>query len=409
MPISATSPPPARSTAAIRSSTSGGSMTDTPGRPRSGASGRMHSVSTTRWGTSPSGSGIGSRSTSAPSGPEPGRGFPSTPGPCAACSAGATRTLSPRWCASPLGRTPTRRRRRRARGCGRRASSFADRLGTNLPFSGIDEREGAGHGLPGPLPRSMNRALRGRTAMGWTQRAWGALLAGVVAAHPPAAAAVDHAKAVAEVHTLYETDRLPEAEVAAKRLLATIQHDLAPDAPEAIEVSGLLVRVLMSIGKKRLPEAVLLAEDAARAAERAYARGDPRLGTALNNLGDVYVYFGSFAEAKDAYQRELESCRAATDRDKTCLGRSLDALGSTAQQLGDYAEARLYLEEALAILEMETTPDGRAHYGGTLYALADVYLKEGDFEAALDAAKRSVQVCEEPNAAAPGFRCEAVS
>jgi CHAT domain-containing protein/tetratricopeptide (TPR) repeat protein len=239
--------------------------------------------------------------------------------------------------------------------------------------------------------------LEGKTAKRNSRLlAKGLLLACLIASHEalPSDAPADSQdakQAIARVRAMYEADkkRLPETEVEAKRVLASLERSRGPDSPEVIELSGLLVHILMEIGKFRLPEALKVAERTLAAAERVYPSGDMRLVTPLRDLGGVLDYIGSFAEAREIWLRWLEIVEARGSELDVAL--ALDHQGYIHRQLGDYAAARVYLERSVDLYDRNPGLDP-THMWGVLKVISEVCRQEGDLDEALAYAERNVRM-----------------
>jgi len=202
-----------------------------------------------------------------------------------------------------------------------------------------------------------------------------------------------YAEAIARMRKLYERDHaLPAAEEEGKRLLSQIETSLGPDAPETLEIRGLLVHILMERSKKRVPEAVAIAERALSSAERIYGHDDPRLSQPGQDLGDALGYLGSFVEARDIHLRMLRIQEASKGPQDPAVAAALGILGYDSRQLGDFVTARLYLERALAI--NEARGDKTSGLAMNLTSLASVCRLEKDLEAARAFAERSVRILE---------------
>jgi predicted ATPase/DNA-binding SARP family transcriptional activator len=100
-----------------------------------------------------------------------------------------------------------------------------------------------------------------------------------------------------------------------------------------------------------------------------------RVADALITLGDIACLSGNYAEAKQFFQEHLAVCRGGGDRWGTAF--SLNNLGCVAGLLGEYTEAKQLCREALTILEMMGH-----HYAvaATLDSLGNISRELGDYQ-----------------------------
>jgi CHAT domain-containing protein/tetratricopeptide (TPR) repeat protein len=195
----------------------------------------------------------------------------------------------------------------------------------------------------------------------------------------------------------------------ARRMLASMEKSIGHDSPDAIEVSGLLVHIIMEQGKKRLPEAVSVAERALASAERVWGTRGKELNQPLRDLGDALGYFGSYVEARSVFQRQAENCHAVPELGDACAGTAYGALSNNGRLLGDYGAARVYMEKAIPLLETDRSPHGRSELAGALFTLSGFVLDNGDPEAALRTAERSVALLRTLPPPENGILCLAIA
>ena len=102
--------------------------------------------------------------------------------------------------------------------------------------------------------------------------------------------------------------------------------------------------------ERKYPEAELLYANALQQAEL-FGPTDPRLATNLNNLAELYVQRGRFAEAEPLYKRSIESWEKARGPEEPSLASVLGNLGELYRLTGRYSEAEPLLKRALQIRE----------------------------------------------------------
>ena len=113
----------------------------------------------------------------------------------------------------------------------------------------------------------------------------------------------------------------------------------------------------------------------------------------VNNLANVQVRAGLYAEALLLYRRGLEIQEAVLGPDHPWLANSLNNIAIIHYSLGDYPAARALFERALAVREQALGP---AHpvVADTLGNLAAIYHAEGAYAAALPLHERAVTAME---------------
>jgi non-specific serine/threonine protein kinase len=115
---------------------------------------------------------------------------------------------------------------------------------------------------------------------------------------------------------------------------------------------------------------------------------------ALNIAGFMQAIHGNYAEAHLLLEEALAIARELTDKLATLT--SLQYLGFVSAAEGDYATARSYFEEALA-QERELGPTGTASKGWSLAFLGDVFFFQGDYERAQSLYEQAVTYLRELN------------
>jgi CHAT domain-containing protein/tetratricopeptide (TPR) repeat protein len=156
----------------------------------------------------------------------------------------------------------------------------------------------------------------------------------------------------------------------------------------------------------KLGEAIPIARRAVALAERTHGPSDPNVGTALNDLAELYRHQGRYAEAEPLYKRALAIWEKALGPDHPGVGRSLNDLAVLYERQGRYGEAEKLYKRALAIVEKALGPDDR-NVGATLNNLATVYRGQGRYGEAEPLYKRALAIWEKalgpnhPDVAAP--------
>ena len=140
-------------------------------------------------------------------------------------------------------------------------------------------------------------------------------------------------------------------------------------------------------------EAVPVAEEAVRVAEKTFGGGHPALAMSLNLLGAIYDDEGKYAEAEPLFKRGLAIREKALGPDNPDVAKSLNSLAFVYYHEGRYAEAEPLFKRALAIREKALGPENE-EVAVTLNMLASVYQRQGEFAKAEALFKRSLAIRE---------------
>lgn len=108
---------------------------------------------------------------------------------------------------------------------------------------------------------------------------------------------------------------------------------------------------------------------------------DPRLATALNNLGELYRKESKFDKAAPIYARLLKNVESL-DKKKQEQAVGLNSVAAFYRDKGDFAEAEKLCRRAVSIWETDVKKLKDANYGGLLAGLARVYKEEGRYKEA---------------------------
>ncbi len=101
-------------------------------------------------------------------------------------------------------------------------------------------------------------------------------------------------------------------------------------------------------------EKLLLA--ALKEAEK-FGNQDPRLPTSLNNLAELYLTQGKYAQAEPLYQRALAIREKALGPEHPDVATSLNNRALLYDEQGKYAQAEPLYQRALAVLEKALGPE----------------------------------------------------
>ncbi len=125
--------------------------------------------------------------------------------------------------------------------------------------------------------------------------------------------------------------------------------------------------------------------------EKALGAGHPAVALALNNLAAVYEKQGKYADAEGLHKRALASREKALGAGHPDVAQSLNNLANVYRAQGKYADAEGLFRRALAIREKTfNQPD----LASTLHNLAIVYEKQGKYADAERHYKRALAIQE---------------
>ena len=140
-------------------------------------------------------------------------------------------------------------------------------------------------------------------------------------------------------------------------------------------------------------EALPLAEEAERVAERSFHAGDPKIALTLGLLAAIYDEQGRYAEAEPLFKRSLAMREQLAGPDHPDVARSLTGLAFLYYHEARYAEAEPLFKRALAIREKAFGPDD-PEVAISLNNLASLYQRQGEFAKAQPLFKRSLAIRE---------------
>src|SRR3984885_7224775 len=140
-------------------------------------------------------------------------------------------------------------------------------------------------------------------------------------------------------------------------------------------------------------EAIPVAEEAVRMAQKTFGGNHPALAMSLNLLGAIYDDEGRYADAEPLFRRGLAIREKALGPDSAEVAKSLNSLAFVYYHEGRYADAEPLFKRALAIREKTLGPEN-AEVAVTLNMLASVYQRRGEFAKAETLFKRSLLIRE---------------
>ncbi|MEM9456335.1 MAG: tetratricopeptide repeat protein [Myxococcota bacterium] len=114
----------------------------------------------------------------------------------------------------------------------------------------------------------------------------------------------------------------------------------------------------------------------------------------LGNLGNVFHAQGDYDQAKLHHQRALAIRQEALGPNHPRLANSLGNLGNVSVRRGDYDQARAYYQRSLAIFETALGPD-HPHVANSHTSLGDAFAHQGDHDQARDHYQRALTIFEE--------------
>jgi tetratricopeptide (TPR) repeat protein len=149
--------------------------------------------------------------------------------------------------------------------------------------------------------------------------------------------------------------------------------------------------------ERKFPEAEALLVSALHIAEQ-FSPGDPRLAASLNNLAELYVQRGRYADAEPLYKRAIDAWGHAGTSQEPSLASALGNLGDLYRQTGRYSEAEPLYKRALQIREAANSPND-PRIAASVGKLGELYRMEGRFPEAETLLKRSLEIAEKSSGA----------
>lgn len=192
---------------------------------------------------------------------------------------------------------------------------------------------------------------------------------------------------------MLKTARFAEAEEAHREILA-IRRNVYPNGhPDIARSLGQIGAAVQRQG--RFEEAGELYEQAVAAWDARFGRANPNLGEILTNLAALRYRLGDIPGAVQV-QTEAQSIWRAVwgDQDDNLVAAGLNNLGVMHRELGNYADADRYFNEALA-MRRRLHGDGHATVGMSLANLGRLRMLEGRLEAAEPYALEALEICTE--------------
>jgi tetratricopeptide (TPR) repeat protein len=110
-------------------------------------------------------------------------------------------------------------------------------------------------------------------------------------------------------------------------------------------------RVVQLIDAAKYAEAIPVAQRALATAERRFGPDNLEVGTALNNLAELYRATGQYAKAEPLYRRDLAIAEKRLGPDHPDVANSLNNLALLYSDQGRHADATPLAKRALAIRE----------------------------------------------------------
>jgi CHAT domain-containing protein/Tfp pilus assembly protein PilF len=119
-----------------------------------------------------------------------------------------------------------------------------------------------------------------------------------------------------------------------------------------------------------------------------YRRGHPDLADSLNQLGILSDLQGQYAAAREYYQQALAMRQQLYRKDHPLLAASLHNLAYFLREQGEYTAARDYQQQAVAMLQRlypkDKYPQGEWLLASSLHNLGYLLQKQGEYAAARD-------------------------
>ncbi len=131
--------------------------------------------------------------------------------------------------------------------------------------------------------------------------------------------------------------------------------------------------------QKRYPDALSVAEEALKVAEDTFGPDHPKVAISLNNIAELYVIKGTYAEIEPLYKRALEINEKALGEDHPDVAISLNNLAELYYNQGRYKEAEPLYRQALKILK-QTLGSDHPEVAITLENMRALYKKIGKDE-----------------------------
>lgn len=165
----------------------------------------------------------------------------------------------------------------------------------------------------------------------------------------------------------------------------------AQESPELKEAADLTDSVIKLFKEQKYAEALPLAKRALEIREKLLPRNDPRIGSSLTNLGEVYVGKRDFGKAMETFQRLLQHQTELFGPEDVTLAPTLERLGVLYFRQGDSDKAEDAFKQAVALKEKSLGADN-VQVAQPLFNLAELYRSRRDFDRAAAAFRRTLQI-----------------
>ena len=163
------------------------------------------------------------------------------------------------------------------------------------------------------------------------------------------------------------------------KLLVICVLSMARTVAQESELDALSAKVEELHGQGRFDEAVDVAQQALKMAERALRPDHPDVATSLNNLAELYRDQGKYGDAEPLYKQSLAIREKALGPDHPDVATSLNNLAELYRDQGNYGDAEPLYNRSLAIREKALGPD-HPDVASSFNNLAELYESQGRYE-----------------------------
>jgi CHAT domain-containing protein/tetratricopeptide (TPR) repeat protein len=217
---------------------------------------------------------------------------------------------------------------------------------------------------------------------------WGIVLASSAARSQSS----DEAAALnVEVVRLYKAGKYAEATEKAKQLIAIREKVLGPEHPSVGSALNNLAELYSVQGLHA--EAERLFKRSLSVYEMALGPDHTNAGNPLNNLAGLYQAQGRYAEAEPLFTRSLAIGERALGPEHPDVATSLNNLAGLYQAQGRYPQAELFYKRCLAVRQ-KVLGSEHQDVGASLNNLAGLYRDQGRYAEAEPLYKRSLTIWE---------------
>ena len=193
------------------------------------------------------------------------------------------------------------------------------------------------------------------------------------------------------VDTLLQEGRYGQAVPLAEEALRIAEKTFGPEDSNLGEALYKLAELYHTQGK--YAEAELLYQRSLRIVEKALGPKHPNVAAVLNNLALLYDAQGKYGEAEPLYQRSLRIYEKALGPKHPTVAYTLENLASLYVSQGKYGEAEPLLQRGLRIDEKALGPD-HPDVAKSLDNLGVLYLMQGRYTEAEPLLHRALQIDE---------------